>query len=83
MREAIYITFKTLVEGHFRGQYEYLRLSVQFMENQLMPQDIHSFADVAKRSGCHQSSTWNAPVVTFTGNLYNILTALSYMVSFF
>ncbi len=49
----------------------------------MVPQDVWAFQGVALRSGCFQTSEYNLPEVTFTGNLFNILAAMAYMIDFY
>ena len=46
------------------------------------PIELFSFADVAAHSGCHQFSDWRIEYATFTGNFFNVIAAMSYMLRF-
>ena len=83
VRETIYLLFKAVVERFCMGNFEMLRMSIQFKDYQLTPQDVTAFWQIAIRTGCAQNSGTSFEDVTFTGNLYNILAAMSYMFGYY
>jgi hypothetical protein len=57
-----------------------VRLCIQLLHEQVVPQDVGSYFAVAQRTGCVCNSDPSTSVVNFSGNLSSVLAALSYMV---
>ena len=81
VREAIcglFLMTATEAQMHIAS----ISLCVQFLHNDLIPQDVYNYEAVAHRSGCVQFSDPSSDFVCFTGGLPNILAAMSYVISF-
>ena len=82
VREAICVVYSLVANHFFQGRLVAPNLLVEFDHEEIVPQDLTSYCEVATRAGAYQVSSELTSVVTLGGNLPSILAAMSYMISF-
>lgn len=82
VREAVCVVYGLVANHFFQGKIVTPNLLVEFDHNEIVPQDLTSYHEVALRAGVYHVSSELSSIVTMGGNLPSILAAMSYMISF-